>query len=63
MSLRMLVSCGMSFTIQLVKYRNPKDIEMYLEQLLLLSGFVLCPGIKEYPTIHDKKPLPMGYAV
>ncbi len=30
-------------------YRSPKDIELYLEQLLPLSGFVLCPGIKEYP--------------
>ena len=30
-------------------YCSPSDIEMYLEQLLPSSGYVLCPGIRKYP--------------
>ena len=30
-------------------YSGPSDILHYLEQLLTTSGFVICPGLKEYP--------------
>ena len=30
-------------------YCGPNDIEMYLEQLLPSSGYVVCPGIRKYP--------------
>ena len=36
-------------TIQDGVYANPSDIEMYLEQLLPSSGYVVCPGIRSYP--------------
>ncbi len=30
-------------------YFKPSDIEVYLKQLLPTSGYVVCPGIKQYP--------------
>ena len=36
-------------TIQDGVYSSPSDVEMYLEQLLPSSGYVICPGIRSYP--------------
>lgn len=31
------------------QYTSPEDVLVYLEQLLPSSGFIICPGLNEYP--------------